>query len=104
VHLHRLNEALEEKAGSSADMADGRLFLGKHGKWGRLIENFHLKLRLFADCMQEVRAFHRADAAAAAEHYRRRVSRWTLAGGGAGHMRCRSCGRPGRGWSIREMR
>ena len=55
VHLNRLNEALEEKTGSSSDMADGRLFLGKHGKWGRLIENFHLKLRLFADCMQEVR-------------------------------------------------
>jgi hypothetical protein len=55
VHLNRLNEALEEKAGSSSDMADGRLFLGKHGKWGRLIENFHLKLRLFADCLHEVR-------------------------------------------------
>jgi hypothetical protein len=57
VHLNRLNEALEEKNGSAggADMADGRLFLGKHGKWGRLIENFHLKLRLFADCLTEVR-------------------------------------------------
>ena len=37
-------------------MADGRLFLGKHGKWGRLIETFHLKLRLLADCIAEVRA------------------------------------------------
>jgi hypothetical protein len=55
VHLNRLNEALEEKAGSSSDMADGRLFLGKHGQWGRLIEAFHLKLRLFADCLHEVR-------------------------------------------------
>ena len=56
VHLDRLNEALEEKNGSSSDMADGRLFLGKHGKWGRLIESFHLKLRVFADCLAEVRA------------------------------------------------
>jgi len=56
VHLDRLNEALEEKSGSSSDMADGRLFLGKHGKWGRLIETFHLKLRLFSDCLIEVRA------------------------------------------------
>lgn len=57
VHLDRLNEALEEKSGSSSDMVDGRLFLGKHGKWGRLIETFHLKLRLFADCLTEVRTF-----------------------------------------------
>ena len=56
VHLDRLNEALEEKSGSSSDMADGRLFLGKHGKWGRLIETFHLKLRLFSDCLTDVRA------------------------------------------------
>lgn len=58
VHLDRLNESLEEKGGSAggADMADGRLFLGKHGKWGRLIETFHLKLRLLADCIAEVRA------------------------------------------------
>jgi hypothetical protein len=55
VHLDRLNEALEEKNGSSADMADGRLFLGKHGKWGRLTETFHLKLRLLADCLAAVR-------------------------------------------------
>ncbi len=55
VHLNRLNEAVEEKGGSSADMADGRLFLGKHGKWGRLIETFHLKLRLLADALNEVR-------------------------------------------------
>jgi hypothetical protein len=57
VHLDRLNEALEEKNGSAggADMADGRLFLGKHGKWGRLTETFHLKLRLLADCFAAVR-------------------------------------------------
>lgn len=57
VHLDRLNESLEEKNGSAggADMADGRLFLGKHGKWGRLTETFHLKLRLLADCFAAVR-------------------------------------------------
>jgi hypothetical protein len=55
VHLNKLNEALEEKSGT--DMADGRLFLGKHGKWGRLVETFHLKLRLLADCLEHVRLF-----------------------------------------------
>jgi hypothetical protein len=55
LHLDKLNEALEEKSGS--DMADGRLFLGKHGKWGRLVETFHLKLRLLADCFEHVRLF-----------------------------------------------
>ena len=56
VHLDRLNESLEEKSGSTSDMADGRLFLGKHGKWGRLTETFHLKLRLLADCLASVRS------------------------------------------------
>ena len=56
LHLDHLNEALEEKSGSSSDMADGRLFLGKHGKWGRLTETFHLKLRLLADVVANVRA------------------------------------------------
>jgi hypothetical protein len=56
IHLDKLDEALEEKNGSSSDMADGRLFLGKHGKWGRLTETFHLKLRLLADCLTGVRA------------------------------------------------
>ncbi|HUO10727.1 MAG TPA: hypothetical protein VM008_20670 [Phycisphaerae bacterium] len=57
VHLNNLNELLENKdGGSAAAAADGRLFLGKHGKWGRLIETFHLKLRLLADCFSAVRA------------------------------------------------
>ncbi|HVT81747.1 MAG TPA: hypothetical protein VHM90_13970 [Phycisphaerae bacterium] len=55
VHLNKLNEVLEEKSGT--EMADGRLFLGKHGKWGRLVETFHLKLRLLADAMEHVRLF-----------------------------------------------
>ncbi len=58
VHLDGLNTALEEKTdgNGSPTMADGRLFLGKHGKWGRLIETFHLKLRLVADCLSAVRS------------------------------------------------
>jgi hypothetical protein len=55
VHLDRLNEALEGKQGETGQ-ADGRLFLGKHGKWGRLIETFHLKLRVLGDCYAAVRA------------------------------------------------
>lgn len=34
---------------------DGRLFLGPHGRWGRLLETFHLKLRLLADAIASVR-------------------------------------------------
>jgi hypothetical protein len=57
VHLNRLNELLDAKESTASNMADGRLFLGKHGKWGRLIETFHLKLRLLADCITFVRGF-----------------------------------------------
>jgi len=35
----------------------GRLFLGQHGRWGRLVETFHLKLRLLADALHAVRTF-----------------------------------------------
>ena len=55
VHLNNLNEMLQGTDGTTAAAADGRLFLGKHGKWGRLIETFHLKLRLLADCFSAVR-------------------------------------------------
>lgn len=34
---------------------DGRLFLGPHGRWGRLLETFHLKLRLLTDAISAVR-------------------------------------------------
>jgi hypothetical protein len=33
----------------------GWLFLGRHGRWGRLIESFHLKLRMLADAFAAVR-------------------------------------------------
>ena len=55
VHLNNLNEMLQGTDGTTSAAADGRLFLGKHGKWGRLIETFHLKLRLLADCFSAVR-------------------------------------------------
>ena len=34
----------------------GRLFLGEHGRWGRIVEAFHLKLHLLADAFTSVRA------------------------------------------------
>jgi len=39
--------------------ADGRLFLETHGQCGRLIETFHLKLRLLADVVSSVHSFVR---------------------------------------------
>jgi hypothetical protein len=39
--------------------ADGRLFLEAHGQCGRLIETFHLKLRLLADIVSSVRSMVR---------------------------------------------
>lgn len=40
---------------SSAD-SDGWLFIGRHGRWGRLIESLHLKLRVLADAVRAARA------------------------------------------------
>ncbi len=42
------------KGDDSMRAMDGRLFLGAHGKWGRLLETFHLKLRLLADAVASV--------------------------------------------------
>lgn len=33
----------------------GRLFLGRHGKWGRIVESYHLKLRLLLNTVSLVR-------------------------------------------------
>lgn len=35
--------------------SNGRLFMGHHGRWGRLIEGYHLKLRLIGDTLHSVR-------------------------------------------------
>lgn len=40
-------------AGTGGD--DLGVFLGRHGKWGRLVEAFHLKLRVLADAVAAVR-------------------------------------------------
>jgi hypothetical protein len=34
----------------------GRLFMGAHGRWGRIVETLHLKFRLLADAVAAVRA------------------------------------------------
>lgn len=35
---------------------DGWLFMGRHGRWGRVIESLHLRLRALADAAHSVRA------------------------------------------------
>ncbi len=49
-----VDRALRQYSTRAAD--EGWLFLGVHGKWGRLLEAFHLKLRLLADAVDAVRA------------------------------------------------
>src|SRR5205085_5492510 len=41
---------------AAAANGEGWLFLGRHGNWGRLLESFHLKLRMLADMVGNVRA------------------------------------------------
>ncbi len=41
-------------------LSDGWLFMGSCGRWGRLIETVHLKLRLIADAVEAVRAMTQA--------------------------------------------
>ncbi|NQT81748.1 hypothetical protein HQ563_01905 [bacterium] len=54
LHLGTTTEAL---SGDHTVLAgDGHLFLGAHGRWGRLLETFHLKLRLLSDAVASVRA------------------------------------------------
>ena len=52
----RSDEIDSERAGGESLDPD-RLFLGRHGKWGRLVETLHLKLRLLADCVAAVEGF-----------------------------------------------
>ena len=54
VHLGSEYRAL--RAGPPTQALAGRLFLGTQGQAGRLIETFHLKLRLLADALAAVRA------------------------------------------------
>jgi hypothetical protein len=43
--------SIEKAEGSE----EGWLFLGRHGRWGRVLETFHLKLRALADALRSVR-------------------------------------------------
>ena len=54
LDLGSATEAL--RGDDSARATDGRLFMGAHGRWGRLLETFHLKLRLLADAVASVRS------------------------------------------------
>jgi len=51
-----LDAAGAAAAGREAPDAAGRLFLGSHGRWGRLVETFHLKCQLLADTFAAVRS------------------------------------------------
>lgn len=42
-------------APAAENLDPDRLFLGRHGRWGRLVETLHLKLRLWAEAVAQVR-------------------------------------------------
>ncbi len=42
-------------AGDPEPIDPDRLFLGRHGRWGRLVESLHLKIRLLAEAVGAVR-------------------------------------------------
>jgi hypothetical protein len=42
-------------AGDAGNDGDGWLSVGRHGRWGRVIESLHLKLRVLADVVNAVR-------------------------------------------------
>lgn len=45
------------EGGPQEDEHEGGIFLGRHGRWGRVIEGLHLKLRAFASAVAAVEAF-----------------------------------------------
>lgn len=55
-----LSAGLSGNVGGTARLTqsdfEGGLFLGQQGKWGRLVETFHLKVRALADAVSAVRA------------------------------------------------
>ncbi len=95
VHLDLLNEALEEKDGSSSDMADGRLFLGKHGKWVRLTRDISSETASAGGLHRARAGADRQNAAAAVEYYTRAEFSGVYWARGRMRMRCRFYGRPG---------
>jgi hypothetical protein len=46
----------QTSAPSNGTEESGWLFLGRHGKWGRVVETFHLKLRALSDAVSATRA------------------------------------------------
>lgn len=52
VHIDSESIEAEQRGGESID--PDRFFLGRHGRWGRLVETLHLKLRLIADAVGAV--------------------------------------------------
>jgi len=54
--LLKLGPTSEALKNSDPSLTEGGwLFLGKHGRWGRLVESLHLKLRILADAFAAVR-------------------------------------------------
>lgn len=49
MHVDSESVEAEQRGGESID--PDRFFLGRHGRWGRLVETLHLKLRLIADAL-----------------------------------------------------
>ena len=49
IHIDSQSVEADERGGESID--PDRFFLGRHGRWGRLVETLHLKLRVIADAL-----------------------------------------------------
>lgn len=51
THLQLGSQYAELRDTDAGTPQAGRLFLGEHGRWGRMVETFHLKLHLLADAV-----------------------------------------------------
>lgn len=49
-----IDPTLADEQSDTSIAGDGWLFQGHHGRWGRIIETLHLKVRLFAEAVTEV--------------------------------------------------
>jgi hypothetical protein len=52
IHIDPQSIEAGERGGESID--PDRFFLGQHGRWGRLVETLHLKLRMISDALGSV--------------------------------------------------
>jgi hypothetical protein len=48
-------DALRSAGASAVPPDEGRLFLGRWGRWGRVLESYHLRVRMLADMVAAVR-------------------------------------------------